>query len=130
MAALSGTAGSAVYMTGGTAVIGEVSEWTLTLGMDPVETTAFGDNWDEFLPSVRNASGSFMGNFDPADAQQLSLVNAFLGGSAIALRLYTSGAKYWNIGTAYQTGLENAISQKGKSDASYSFTVSGPVTLV
>ena len=130
MAPLSGTAGSAVYMTGGTAVVGEISEWNISMGMDTVETTAFGDNWEESLPSVRNASGTFIGNLDPADTQQASLINAFLGGSAIALRLYVSTAKYWNVGTAYSTGIENAISQKGKADLQYKWKASGPVTLV
>jgi hypothetical protein len=130
MAPLSGTAGSVVYMTGGTTVVGEISEWSLNAGMDTVETTAFGDNWEESIASVRNATGSFAGNFDPADTAQGSVVTNFLNGSAIALRLYASGTKYWNIGTAFVTGMKSAISQKGKGEISFDFKVSGPVSLV
>lgn len=127
---LSGTAGSVVYTTGGTTTVGEISEWSLDLSMSPVETTAFGDNWARYLPSIRNATGSFAGNFDPADAMQTNLVNAMLAGSAIALRLYVSGSKYFNLGTAYVTGLSPSISQAGKADVSYAFQNSGPATFV
>jgi hypothetical protein len=130
MAALSGTAGSAVIVAGGTAIVGEIAEWSLSLGMDTVEVTAFGDNWDEVLPSVRNATGSFSGNFDPADAIQGTVVSYMMAGSALALRLYASGTKYFNVGTAYVTGMEPGISQKGKADISFNFKASGPVTLV
>lgn len=130
MAAYSGTAGSVVYMTGGTTTVGEITEWSLDLGHTPVEITSFGDNWQEYIPSIRNASGSFAGNADMADSAQTSLTNAMLGGSAVALRLYMGTAKYWNIGTAYLTAMSPSISQAGKGDISYDFQVSGPVTLI
>ena len=84
---ISGTAGSVVYMTGGTTVVGEITEWNLDLSMSPVEVSAFGDNWKRSIPSIRAASGSFSGNFAGDDTAQTSLRNAMLGGSAIALRL-------------------------------------------
>lgn len=130
MAPLSGTAGSVVCTTGGTVVAGEISEWSFSGAMATVETTAFGDNWEESIPSVRSGSGKFSGNFDSADAAQTTLLNAFLGGSAVALRLSQSATKYINIGTAFVTGLENSISQKGRADIAYNFKVSGPVTFV
>jgi hypothetical protein len=127
MAALSGTAGSVV--AAGT-VVGEMTEWSLDLSQSPVEVTAFGDNWQEYIASIRSAQGSFSGNFDSADATQTVLTNAMLGGSAIALKLYVSSAKYFNIGTALLTGQNNAISVAGKADAGWNFQVSGPVTFV
>lgn len=130
MAALSGTAGSVVYMTGGTTTIGEMAEWALDLSHSPVETTAFGDNWAEYVPSIRNATGTFSGNFDSADTGQASMINAMLGGSAVALRLYVSGTKYFNVGTAYLTGMGPSISQTGKADTSFSFQNGAAVTLV
>ncbi len=127
MAALSGTAGSVV--AAGTAV-GEMAEWSLDLSHSPVEVTAFGDNWQEYIASIRGAQGSFSGNFDSADAMQTALISSMLGGSAVALKLYVSGTKYFNIGTALLTGQSNAISVAGKADASWNFQVSGPVTFV
>lgn len=127
MAALSGTAGS---VTVGTVAVGEMAEWSLDLGHAPVQVTAFGDVWEEYIPSLRNATGSFSGNFDNSDASQTTLINSMLGGSAVALRFYVSGSKYFNVGTAYLTGMSPTISVAGKADVSYSFQVSGPVTFV
>ena len=129
MAYMSGTAGSVVYMTGGTARVGGLSEWSMSVGMSTVETTSFADQWDTAVPSTRNASGSFTGSWDPTDTAQTSMVNGALGGSAVALKLYTNGSAYWNIGTAYLESMETSISQKGKGDLSFNFKVSGPVTL-
>ena len=130
MAALSGTAGSVVYMTGGTTLVGEISEWRMDMTMSPIETTAFGDSWNTFIPSTRGATGSFSGNFDPADAAQGSIVAAMMAGSAIALRLYASASKYFNVGTAYVNSMGPGISQKGKGDIQFGFTVSDTVNLV
>lgn len=130
MGALSGTAGSVVYMTGGTTLIEEMAEWSLDLSHSPVDVTAFGDNWAEYVPSIRNATGSFSGNWDGTATTQGNLNNAMLGGSAVALRLYLNGSKYYNIGVAYLTGQTNGISQTGKADVSWNFQVSGAVTLV
>ena len=127
MAAISGTAGS---VTIGTVLVGEIAEWSLDIGHSPVEVTAFGDNWQEYIPSLRNATGSFAGNFDTSDTAQTTLINSMLGGSAVALRCYVGTAKYFNAGTAYLTGLSPSISVAGKADVSYSFQVSGAVTFV
>lgn len=128
MAALSGTAGSVVYIGGGTAIVGEIAEWRLDATMAPVEVTAFGDNWTEFLPSVRAWTGSFSGNFDPADTVQGSVVSSMLGGSAVSLRLYASSTKYYS-GSAYVNSMGPGISQKGKGDIQFGFTGHGALTL-
>jgi len=123
--AVSGTAGSVVYMTGGTALVGAITEWSLNLSHSPVETTAFGEAWQNYIAGLRNATGSFSGNLDTSDAQQTSLRNAMLGGSAIALRLYDGPSSYWTIGTAFITGHGPSISNSGKGETSFDFQVSG-----
>lgn len=130
MAAMSGTAGSVVYISGGTALVAGMSEWRLDVAAGIVETTEFGQNWNTNIPSTRSFTGSFSGNFDTANAIQGSVVSAMLGGSAVNLRLYASATKYWNIGTAYVNGMAPAISQKGKGDVQFSFTGSDALTLV
>ena len=42
--------------------------------------TAFGDSWEEYIPSLRNATGTFSGNFDNSDTGQTALINTMLGG--------------------------------------------------
>jgi hypothetical protein len=128
--ALSGTAGSVVYMTGGTTTVGSIAEWSLDLSHSPVETTAFGDVWQNYIPSLRNATGSFSGNFYDGDTAQGNLISSMLAGSAVAFRLYVSGSKYFNVGTAYLTGHGPSISNDGKAETSFDFQVSGPVTFV
>lgn len=130
MAALSGTAGSVVYMTGGTINVGEIAEWTLGLAHAPVDATAFGNDWAKYVPSIRNATGTFAGNMDHADSAQTSLIGAMLGGSAVAFRLYLDGTKYFNIASAYLTGMNPGISQTGKGNVTYSFQNNGTVTFV
>lgn len=125
MAALSGTAGSVLA---GTVVVGEIAEWSFDVGHSPVETTAFGDQWQEYIPSLRNATGSFSGNRDTTDTVQTTLLNSTLGGSAVALKLYVSPTSYWTVGTAYITGQSDSISNAGKADVSWNFQVSGAVT--
>lgn len=127
--ALSGTAGSVVLMPG-TVVIGEIAEWSLDINMSPVEATAFGNDWAKYVPSIRNATGSFSGNFSHTDAGQSSLLSAMLGGSAVAFRFYVDATKYFNIGTAYLTGMGPSISQTGKGDTSFTFQNSAAVTFV
>lgn len=117
-------------MTGGTTLVDDLAEWSLDFSMDVVDVTAFTDQWGQYIPSIRNATGSFSGNFTTDDTGQTSLQNAALGGSAVALRLYLNTTKYYNIGTAYLTGMGASISQTGKADVSFDFQAASPVTLV
>jgi len=130
MAVYSGTAGSVVYMTGGTTIVGEISEWSFDGSMETVTTTPFGSRHVKRIAGLIDGSGSFSGNFDLSDSAQQSLVNAFLGGSAIALRLYLGTAKYINIGTAYVNGFGPSIAHDGKGDVSYDFECGDAYTLV
>ncbi len=130
MAALTGTAGSVLYVAGGTTVVGNISEWSLDLSHSPVETTAFGNNWQMYVPSIRGATGAMSGNFDHANAMQQNIATALLNGTAVALQLHLDDTKYFNIGTAYVTGYSPSISQAGKADVSFDFTVSDAVTFV
>lgn len=130
MAQYSGTAGSVVFLTGGTSLVGEISEWSFDGSMATVETTPFGTRNVKRIAGLIDGSGSFSGNFDAADSGQTGLVNGFLAGSAIALRLYMSASKYINIGTAFVTGFSPSISADGKGDVSYDFDCGDAYTLV
>jgi len=107
-----------------------MSEWSLDVGHAPVQVTAFGDSWEEYIPSLRNATGTFSGNFDNSDSGQMTLISSMLGGSAVVLRCYVSSTKYFSVGTAYLTAMNPAINVAGKADVAFSFQVSGPVTFV
>ena len=125
MAQYSGTAGSVIA---GGSVVGEMTEWALDLTGTTVETTSFGDVWQEYLPSVRGATGSFSGHWDTADAGQVILWSSFIGGSAVTFKLYSTAAKYLS-GTSYLTGAGQTISNAGIGQTTWSFQVSGSVAL-
>jgi predicted secreted protein len=129
MAALSGTAGSVVYMTGGTTTVQGIKEWSLDIGMDPSEITAFGDQWRRIIAGIRQFSGSFSGNADD-DTSQTNLRNAMLGGSAIALRLYDKSTSYYNVGSAFLTNMGPSVSYDGEATNSFDFDGNGALTYV
>jgi len=128
--ALSGTAGSVVYTSGGTALVGSIKEWSLALSHNPVETTAFNEDWQTYIPSIRGATGSFSGNYDASDTVQNNLRSAMFGGSAISLQMYVGSVSYFNAGTVYLTGNNPAVSDDGIVETAFDFTVSGPLTFI
>ena len=128
MAAASGTLGSVVIVAGGTSVVGEIAEWSADFSMSPVETTAFGDSWAEYVPSIRTATGSFSGNWDSTNTPQGSVDAYMLAGSAITLRLYVNASKYYS-GSALITGAGESVSNSGKAEVSYDWQSTGAWTL-
>lgn len=129
MASLSGTAGSVVLMTGGTTNIVGIGEWSLDIGGEAVEITAFGNQWREYITGLKDYTFNFSGRGD-TDASQATLRTAILAGSVLAFRLYDSDTTYWNISSAVFTGMGPSISYDGRAEASYDFQGSGSLTYV
>jgi len=130
MAAFSGTAGSVLYTTGGTTLVSSISEWSLDFSMSPPETTVFGDTVDTYVPSVRNATGSFSGNDDQSDSGQSTLLAKFQNGEVRSLRLHESTSKYFDCQNVSFTGISQGLSVKGKGEVSFNFQVHGAITYV
>lgn len=121
MAAFSGTAGSVGYSTGGTIQVGSLSEWSLDVASSPVETTVFGAEWDEFVPTVRSYTGSFSGARDDSSTTQNLMFSArYAVGQSTPLRLANESASWY--GTVLITGISPSVDVKGRGDVSYSFT--------
>ena len=118
---------TAVGTVPGTAAIVGMGEWSLDLGMDTPETTAFGDTWKQFLAGLHEYSGSFSGYGD-TDTSNNTIRNAMLGGSAISLRLYDSATTYYNAGTVFLSSGAPNISIDGVAEDSWDFQGSGPLT--
>lgn len=129
--AISGNAGSVIVYSGTVpTVVGEIAEWSLDISHSPVETTAFGDNWADYVPSIRNATGSFQGNHAEGDAGQVVLDTAILDATSIALDLMMDGSVGYSISKAYLTSKSASISQTGKADTSYNFQNAAAVTML
>lgn len=129
--AISGTAGNVIVYNGTVpTVVAEIAEWSLDISHSPVESTAFGDNWADYVPSIRNATGSFQGNHAGGDTGQGYLRNAILDATAVQMDLMLDGSVGYSITKAYITSMGPAISQTGKADTSFNFQNSGPVTYI
>jgi len=126
----SGTAGSVVLISGGTTLVGWVTEWSLDKSLETVDTTSFGNNNRTRIPSIKDATGSFTGSFDDADTAQSALITAFENGTFVGLRLYVGTAKYFNIGSAVITGYNPTMAVDGKADIEYTFESNGSSALV
>ena len=128
MAAFSGTAGSVTAFSSPSLLTG-ITEWSFDLSMSPVESTAFGDVWEESVNSVRSATGSFSGNWsDSLTGGEAIVLADILGGIGFRLDLWESAAVRWTLGTCFLTGVNNSINVKGKSELTYNFTAQGIVT--
>lgn len=126
----SGTAGSVVLVSGGTTLVGWVTEWSLDKSLETVDTTSFGNNNRTRIPSIKDATGSFTGSFDDSDTAQSALITAFENGTFVGLRLYVGTAKYFNIGSAVITGYNPTMAVDGKADIEYTFESNGSSALV
>jgi len=123
--AISGTLGSVVYVAGGTPVVDELTEWSLSIANDTVDTTSWGNTWKTVLPLIPGATGSFSGNHTHGSVQ-LALGTALAVGTFIGLMLYVNATQGYS-GSAYLTGQSPATSISGKADTSFDFTMSGAV---
>lgn len=117
----SGTAGSVVLVNGGTAVIGEISEWTANLTQQTNTRPAFGRNWQRRTGSIRDITGSFSMLGVPSDTQHTQLRNAMLGGSCIELRLYETAATYINVPSVFLPSSTRSQSITGDLQVTYNF---------
>lgn len=125
MAALAGLSGSVKV---GTNTVAEIAEWSLDIGLDTSDVSAFGDSWKRFVAGLRSWSGSATGRWDMTDTNgQVALQNAILNGTTVTLRLYVNGTNYYS-GTAYITGGSESASVSGTVDVDFSFTGTGALS--
>jgi hypothetical protein len=123
----SGTAGSVVIVTGGTPIVTGVHEWSLDIGQETPEVTAFGDSWKAFLPGIREWSGSFGIRLDPAGTVQDYVRNMLLGGSAAIVFRFATGANYFS-GSALVNGGAPEDAYDGAAETSYDVQGTGALS--
>lgn len=127
MAFVSGTAGSVAYVSGGTTVVQSAYEWSLDIGRDTPDVTAFGDSMKVFVQGIGEWSGSYSVRADPAATSQDFQRNLILGGSVAIVHRFYAGTNYYS-GSAFVTGLSPEISYDGTWETSYDFQGSGPLS--
>lgn len=125
MAALAGLSGSVKV---GANTVAEIGDWSLDIGLDSHEVSAFGDSWKRYVAGLKGWSGSASGRWDMTDTNgQAALQGALLGGTTVSLKLYVDSTHYYS-GTAYITGSTPAASVSGTVDVEFSFTGTGALS--
>ena len=127
MAFASGTAGSVAYVSGGTTSIVSAHEWSLDAEMKTSTVTAFGDQWDVNIPSIRSWKGSLGIRHDGSQASQDFIRNMILNGSAAITHRFSAGTNTYT-GSALATGGKFDIAYDGAAETKYDLTGSGPLS--
>lgn len=127
MAYVSGTAGSVAYVSGGTTVVTGVTEWSIDVGQETPETTAFGDQWRTYVAGIREWSGSMGMHGDPASAGQGFIRDLQVGGSASIVFRFYAGSNYYS-GSAMVSGHAPEVSYDGIFEDSFDLQGSGPLS--
>lgn len=124
--ALTGKDGS-VYI--GANKVAEMTNWSLDLGVDDVETTNFdSDGWKEYLAGLKEWSGSTEGNFKPDDTNgQKAILTAWLNGTALGFEFRVSSTVKFSGSALVKPSIEVPVDDK----ASFSCDIqgTGPLTL-
>ncbi len=107
--------------------VAEINKWSLNISADKIPVHKFGDQWQNFLASLRGATGSLSGNWDMTDTNgQVALQNAVLAGNPVTLDLYTNATNKYS-GSAL---LDEAVDTDNTKEVaiSFNFTFTGAVT--
>lgn len=121
----------AVYIdaTGGTpAEAADVQSWSLDIGADALDVTAFDDSgWRTFVAGLKGYTGSIEAKWNYSDANQKDFWDNF--GASIDFKLYLDEAntKYFS-GTAIVTGVNPKVSVDGTADVTYNIQGTGALT--
>lgn len=123
MAIHSGTSGSVLYATSsGTAgtLIGQLKSWSITVEAEELDTSAFGQSWRTFDAGVKQWGGSFQGNVDAADAQQIAIWSNLLTGTKAELALKLDATKTY-YGTVVMISQDLEDSFDGLAESTWNF---------
>lgn len=124
--AIAGMGGS-VYI--GVNKVAEISNWSLDLGADDIETTNFdSQGWKEYLAGLKEWSGSIEGNFKPDDTNgQKAILQAWLDGTVVEFEFKVSDSVTFEGSAFVKPSIEVPVDDK--ASFSTDITGTGPLTL-
>lgn len=117
MAVLKGYSGN-IKESGTT--IGEMSEWSLDVNVDIVDTSAFGDEWKKKTATQKDWSGSCNGRLDTADSGQSALTI----GSEVDMEFYTDATHKYS-GSAIVESISRSAVVNGVLEVTFNFSGNG-----
>lgn len=126
---------SRVFMTesgtGTPKYVGSITEWTLDMATDKVETTALGDDNKTYVQGLKDIKGTIAGNFDALDD---ALFMAADSADGVLMEIYPTGDSAIKFaGPAYidisiKGGVSSAVTFDGTFQAKGNWTRTMPTT--
>ena len=103
--------------------VAEITNWSLDLGADDVETTNFDSNgWKEYLAGLKEWSGSIEGNFKPDDTNgQKAILGAWASGTALTFNFKVNDTVTFSGSALVKPSIEVPVDDK----ASFSCDIQG-----
>jgi len=123
MGALAGKDGS---ISVGAAAVGYIDNWNLTINSGTQEANQLGQDWKEFLATVKDWSGSMSGSLDTSDIQQKAMITSMTSGDVadVALELAVDTTNKFS-GNALLTSIQIGVEFAGKVSFSANFQGTG-----
>ena len=115
----------------GAAAVGYIDNWSLTINAGTAETSQLGEDFKEFVGTVKDWSGSMSGSLDPADAQQKSMLTA-MGSTGTTTAVSVSlaaGSGTTFAGDALLTSIQIGAAHGDKITFSANFQGTGALTV-
>jgi predicted secreted protein len=102
--------GGGVYV--GVNKVAEITNWTLDIEADMLESTNFDSNgWREYIAGLKGWTGSFEGQWKMSDINgQKALQDALLGGTTVSIKLDVNGTNNYTGSAFISTqGIETPV---------------------
>lgn len=124
MAAITGKSGKVMQ---GENTLVFVESWELSVSDEALETTGLGATNRTYVGlGLPERTGTVTWKaLDNSGTGEAAVRAAALAGTSVALKLYESATKYWDIATAYITSFSQSTPIDGTVAGSFAFTVSG-----
>jgi hypothetical protein len=124
MSVINGNSGSIKWDAN---TVSQMTDWTLDINTDYLESTEFGDSWKEFQSGLLSFTGSASGKFDKTDTNgHIAVKNAALGGTSASVTFDMDGSSTFT-GTCFVTASLKA-SVSGLVEISYKFQGTGQLS--
>ncbi len=107
----------------GGVTIGEMSDWSLDVSADIVDTSAFSDEWKKKVGTQKDWTGNCSGRLDTTNAGQ----SALIVGSEVTLQFYIDDIHYYE-GDAIVESISRSAAVAGTIDVTFNFTGNGELT--
>lgn len=127
---MAATVGKDGGMYVGGSLVTFIDGWNLSRGKQVEDITAYGDDFDKVVGTVRNWTATFNGTLDRSDAQQAALMDQLEDGAEAysVVRLATErGSDYWEGSCVVES---DSIDSSVKGKVSISGTLRGHDAIV